>query len=60
MQASDPAIFYLGLILPGLFALILIAEGAHKLTRYEPGWVNIILGSAFLLIIVIAYIFFLR
>ncbi len=60
MEFSDPAIFYLGFILPGLFALILIAEGAHKLTRYESGWLSIGMGTVFLLVIIIMYFLIFR
>lgn len=60
MPLNDPAIFYLGLVLPGLFAVTLILEGAHKVLRDEPGLINILFGFVFLAIIVIAYFFFLR
>lgn len=60
MPTDDPAIFYLALILPGLFALTLILEGVNKILRDEPGWISIAFGVAFVLFIIIAYFFLLR
>ena len=60
MRADDPAILYLGVILPGLFALTLILEGVHKLLREESGLINILFGIIFLVLIIVAYFFLLR
>lgn len=60
MQLSDPAIFYLALVLPGLFALTLVVEGVNKILRDEPGWVALCFGLFFLLLIIGAYFFILR
>jgi len=60
MQLNDPAIFYLALVLPGLFALTLIIEGVNKILRDEPGWVALCFGVFFLFIIILAYFFLLR
>lgn len=59
-QISDPAIFFLGLVLPGLFALTLIVEGVTKVLRDEPGWVALTFGIIFLIVIIVAYFFLLR
>ncbi len=43
-------------ILPGLFGFSLIGEGVGKVMNYDPrGWVGVVAGSAFLIIIVIAF-----
>ena len=60
MPTDDPAVFYIALILPGLFALTLILEGVNKILRDEPGWVSIMFGIAFILAIILAYFFLLR
>ena len=60
MPIDDPAIFYLGLILPGLFALTLVIEGVHKILKDEPGWVSLIMGTFFIFVIILAYFIFLR
>jgi len=44
MTISDPSFIFLGLILPSLFAVTMIAEGVWKLSRQASGWVNIGLG----------------
>lgn len=60
MPVSDPAIFYLALVLPGLFALTLIIEGVNKILRDEPGLVSLVFGTVFLIVIALAYFFLLR
>jgi len=57
---NDPAIFYLAMILPGLFSLTLILEGIHKILQDESGWVSLIFGIIFLVVIIIAYFFLLQ
>jgi len=60
MPTDDPAVFYIALILPGLFALTLILEGVSKILRDEPGWISIVFGIVFILAIILAYFFLLR
>lgn len=60
MDPSDPALLYLVLILPSLFALTLLAEGLHKILRKESGWISLLFGLLFLLVIIYAYFSFLR
>lgn len=55
MSLKQPEFLYLALILPSLFALTLIAEGVQKILRRESGWVSILLGIGFLVIIVASY-----
>lgn len=56
-MTNDTAFLYMGLILPSLFALTLIAEGIHKVLQNKSGWVSLTLGVFFLLVVVSAYIF---
>lgn len=60
MSPQDPAFLYLALILPSLFALTLIIEGLSKILKNEPGWVSLIFGLAFLVIVIGTYFFFLK
>lgn len=60
MSLDDPAIFYLALILPGLFAFTLIIEGVHKMLRDEPGLISIMFGFVFIIIIIVTYFFVFR
>jgi len=36
------------MVVPTLFGLSLLGEGIYKLTHYEAGWVNVVLGTVFL------------
>lgn len=59
MMAADPQMFYIMLALPALFGLTMVGEGVYKISHYEPGWVSVILGTLFLVIVAFGY-FFLR
>lgn len=49
MQATDPQVFYMVLILPGLFGFTLVGEGIYKLTcNRSVGWFNILMGFGFM------------
>ncbi len=50
-------IVYLGFLLPGLFALTLVAEGIYKISRREEGFFTFALGILFLVGLTIAYLF---
>ena len=39
---------YTMMVVPTLFGLTLLGEGIYKLTHYEAGWVNVVLGTVFL------------
>lgn len=39
---------YTMMVMPTLFGLTLLGEGIYKLTHYEEGWVNVVLGVVFL------------
>jgi len=48
---------YLGFLLPGLFAMTLVAEGIYKISRHEEGFFTFALGILFLVGLTIAYLF---
>ena len=55
---TDPQFLAMVFILPGLFSLTLIGEGVSKIMNYDSrGWVGVIAGAAFALIIVLAFFF---
>lgn len=59
MKPNDLQFIYVTLILPSLFGLTLIGEGLNKILKDErAGWVSIILGVAFVLVIVCFYLLF--
>ena len=50
-------IVYLGFLLPGLFAMTLVAEGIYNISRHEEGFFTFALGILFLVGLTIAYLF---
>lgn len=57
MQASDPQIMYMALILPLLFGLTLVGEGIYKLTQDRAvGWFNLLMGVVFMGAVVGGYL----
>jgi len=55
--ANDPQFLLMIFILPGLFGFSLIGEGVTKLFNYDPrGWVGIVAGCGFVLIILLAFL----
>lgn len=58
MNATDPQILYMALILPSLFGLTLIGEGLNKVMKAEfGGFVSITFGILFIVVVVFAYLF---
>ncbi len=58
MNATDPQILYMALILPTLFGLTLIGEGLNKVLKSQmAGVVSIIFGMLFIGVVVFAYLF---
>lgn len=56
MNPADPQFLYMVLILPSLFGLTLIGEGLNKVLKSETaGWVSIMFGVVFVLVVVFAY-----
>ena len=61
MDFSGPAITYILLIIPTLFALVVIAQGVSKMVKHEyGGGAGVGFGITFLLLIGAAYFFFIR
>ena len=58
MRPTDPQFVYMILILPALFGVTLIGEGINKILRNEGGFVNILFGLFFLVIVIFGYFFF--
>ncbi|MFH2019397.1 MAG: hypothetical protein ABII80_02190 [bacterium] len=55
--ASDPQVLVMIIVLPGFFGLSLVGEGVYKLMNYDKrGWIGIIVGSSFLLLILLTYL----
>jgi hypothetical protein len=61
MDVSGPGITYAFLIIPSLFAVVVILQGIEKLTQNnKEGYVALGFGIFFLILIAAAYIFFIR
>lgn len=59
MQANDPQVLYMILVVPVLFGLTLVGEGINKLIHEESGGVvSIVFGFLFIALVIFAYIFF--
>ena len=61
MNLSGPGITYLLMVIPTLFALIVVGQGVYKISHEESdGGVVLAFGIAFFIIVVAAYFFFIR
>lgn len=59
MSPTDPQFLYMILVLPTLFGLTLVGEGLNKVLKNETaGWLSLIFGALFILVVVGAYLFF--
>ncbi len=59
MSSTDPQFLYMILVLPTLFGLTLVGEGLNKVLKNErAGWLSLIFGMLFVLVVVGAYLFF--
>jgi hypothetical protein len=54
---SATQMFFVLIALPALFGLTLVGEGIYQMSHYERGWMNICLGSVFLMVVAFAYFF---
>ena len=54
---GDAQMFYVMLALPTLFGLTLLGEGVYKMTHYESGWMNVVLGCIFLSMVAFGYFY---
>lgn len=58
-QVVEPQYLYMIMILPSLFGLTLVGEGLNKVLKSESqGWMSIIFGLIFIVVVVGAYMFF--
>ena len=56
MKYTDTSFLLMLFILPSLFGFTLIGEGVNKIMNYDNhGWINISVGSVFVIIIIISY-----
>jgi len=61
MDLSGPGVIYALMIIPSLFVVVVIFQGIQKISRHEPeGGVTIGFGILFLILIVLAYIFYIQ
>ncbi len=61
MDLDSPAISYALLVIPTIFALAVLVQGFVKMNKEEPdGPIAVGLGFVLLIVIVLAYFFFIR
>ncbi|HUD20080.1 MAG TPA: hypothetical protein VMR81_06590 [Patescibacteria group bacterium] len=61
MNLSGPGITYVFLIIPSIFALVVVIQGIEKLTRDDhEGYVALGFGIFFLILIAAAYVLFIQ
>ncbi len=61
MNLSGPGITYLLMVIPTLFALVVVGQGVYKISHEESdGGVVLTFGIIFLFVVVGAYFFFIR
>ena len=59
MTPKDPQFLYMILVLPSLFGLTLMGEGMYKCVHEEwGGLISVFFGLLFIVMVVIAYLFF--
>jgi hypothetical protein len=60
MDLSGPGLSYILLVIPSFFAIALVGQGVSKLSHNDTsGWVPVSFGTLFMVLIVVAYFFFL-
>jgi len=53
----DTSFLMMVFVLPSLFGLSLLGEGINKIMNYDPrGWVGVVAGCGFIVIIVVAFV----
>lgn len=58
---SDSGIIYAFLVIPSLFALVVLLQGIEKLMKHDKeGYIAVGFGIFFILLIVFCYYFFIR
>jgi len=58
MKTIDPQFIYIILVLPALFGLTLVGDGINKILRNEGGFISILFGLVFIVIVIFGYYFF--
>ena len=61
MNLNGPGITYLLMVIPTLFALVVVGQGVYKISKEESdGGIITAIGIVFLVMVVAAYFFFIR
>lgn len=61
MDLSGSGVIYAFLIIPSLFAVVVLVQGFEKISKHEPGGVGgVVFGLLFLMLIGTAYVLFIR
>lgn len=61
MDLSGPGVVYALMIIPSLFVVVVILQGIEKVSKHEPdGGVAIGFGIVFLILIALAYFFYIK
>ncbi len=61
MDFSGSGVTYAFLIIPSLFALVVVVQGFEKVSKSEPdGWVGVGFGIFFMMLIAAAYFMFIQ
>lgn len=60
MDLSGPGLSYILLVIPSLFAVAVIGQGISNLSQNDKGgWIPVSFGAIFIVLILVAYFFFL-
>lgn len=54
---ANSEMFYVMMALPTLFGLTLVGEGIYKIVHSETGWVSVVLGVVFLMVVIFGYFY---
>ena len=61
MDLSNPGVTYALMIIPSLFALVVIIQGIEKVVHHDPeGKVALGFGIVFIILIVLAYFLYIK
>jgi len=59
MNPSEPQFLYIVLVLPALFGIVMLGDGINKLIhRNNHGYITIIFGILFFVLVFLGYLFF--
>ncbi len=54
-MSTNTQLLYVMLVLPTLFGLTLVGEGVYKIIHYQAGWISVIFGTIFLVVVAFGY-----